>query len=35
MRLPADTPIASGQSLRLRLPADKLNLFDAASGRRL
>ena len=35
MRLPADTPIASGQSLQLRLPADKLNLFDAASGRRL
>jgi multiple sugar transport system ATP-binding protein len=35
MRLPADTPIAAGQSLQLRLPADKLNLFDAASGRRL
>ena len=31
----ADTPIASGQSLQLRLPPDKLNVFDAASGRRL
>ncbi|MGZ5912207.1 MAG: ABC transporter ATP-binding protein, partial [Reyranella sp.] len=35
MRLPADTPIAAGQSLQLRLPPDKLNVFDAASGRRL
>jgi multiple sugar transport system ATP-binding protein len=35
MRLPAETHIAAGQSLQLRLPADKLNLFDAASGRRL
>jgi len=35
MRLPAEAHITAGQSLRLRLPADKLNLFDATSGRRL
>ena len=35
MRLPAEAHIAAGQSLQLRLPADKLNLFDASSGRRL
>jgi multiple sugar transport system ATP-binding protein len=35
MRLPADARAATGDKLRLRLPADKLNLFDAASGRRL
>jgi multiple sugar transport system ATP-binding protein len=35
MRLPAEARIAAGESLQLRLPADKLNLFDAASGRRL
>jgi multiple sugar transport system ATP-binding protein len=35
MRLPAEARIAAGESISLRLPADKLNLFDAASGRRL
>jgi multiple sugar transport system ATP-binding protein len=35
MRLPAETHLVVGQSIPLRLPADKLNLFDAASGRRL
>jgi multiple sugar transport system ATP-binding protein len=35
MRLPADIPAAVGDKLMLRLPADKLNLFDAATGRRL
>lgn len=35
MRLPADAPATAGGSIPLRLPADKLNLFDAASGRRL
>jgi multiple sugar transport system ATP-binding protein len=34
MRLPAEADAASGASLRLRLPGEKLNLFDA-SGRRL
>ena len=34
MRLPAEADAASGASLRLRLPVEKLNLFDA-SGRRL
>jgi len=35
MRLPAEAQIAVGGSIPLRLPAEKLNLFDAASGRRL
>jgi multiple sugar transport system ATP-binding protein len=35
MRLPAETQLAAGGAIPLRLPADKLNLFDAASGRRL
>jgi multiple sugar transport system ATP-binding protein len=35
MRLPAEADAASGESLRLRLPVEKLNLFDASSGRRL
>jgi multiple sugar transport system ATP-binding protein len=35
MRLPAEAGAASGESLRLRLPVEKLNLFDASSGRRL
>jgi multiple sugar transport system ATP-binding protein len=35
MRLPAEADAASGGSLRLRLPVEKLNLFDASSGRRL
>ena len=35
MRLPAETDAASGAALQLRLPVEKLNLFDASSGRRL
>jgi len=35
MRLSAETNIVAGGPIPLRLPADKLNLFDAASGRRL
>ena len=35
MRLPAEAQIVAGGSIPLRLPADKLNLFDAVSGRRL
>jgi multiple sugar transport system ATP-binding protein len=35
MRLPAEVRIVVGESISLRLPADKLNLFDARSGRRL
>jgi multiple sugar transport system ATP-binding protein len=35
MRLPADTHAAIGEQFTLHLPADKVNLFDAASGRRL
>jgi multiple sugar transport system ATP-binding protein len=35
MRLPAEAAMVAGGSIRLRLPADKLNLFDGASGRRL
>ena len=35
MRLPAEARILTGEPISLRLPADKLNLFDAASGRRL
>jgi multiple sugar transport system ATP-binding protein len=35
MRLPADARIVTGDSISLRLPADRLNLFDASSGRRL
>jgi multiple sugar transport system ATP-binding protein len=35
MRLPAEAKIVAGGSVPLRLPADKLNLFDAVSGRRL
>jgi multiple sugar transport system ATP-binding protein len=35
MRLPAEARIVAGDSISLRLPADKLNLFDASSGRRL
>jgi len=35
MRLPAEAQAVPGGSIPLRLPADKLNLFDAKSGRRL
>jgi multiple sugar transport system ATP-binding protein len=35
VRLPAETPIARGDMLVLQIPARRLNLFDAASGRRL
>jgi multiple sugar transport system ATP-binding protein len=35
MRLPAEAKIVAGGTVPLRLPADKLNLFDALSGRRL
>jgi len=35
MRLSAEAHIIAGEKLQLRLPADKLNLFDAATGRRL
>ena len=35
MRLPAETRIVAGGPIPLRFPADKLNLFDAATGRRL
>jgi len=35
MRLPAEAKIVAGGTVPLRLPADKLNLFDAATGRRL
>jgi multiple sugar transport system ATP-binding protein len=35
MRLPAEACTAAGEAMQLRLPADKLNLFDAATGRRL
>jgi multiple sugar transport system ATP-binding protein len=35
MRLPAETKIVVGERVSLRLPADKLNLFDVRSGRRL
>jgi multiple sugar transport system ATP-binding protein len=35
MRLPAEADTAAGGALPIRLPAEKLNLFDAASGRRL
>jgi multiple sugar transport system ATP-binding protein len=35
MRLPAEAHVVAGGSIPLRLAADKLNLFDAASGRRL
>jgi multiple sugar transport system ATP-binding protein len=35
MRLPAEACTVAGEAMQLRLPADKLNLFDAASGRRL
>jgi multiple sugar transport system ATP-binding protein len=35
MRLPAEAHAVVGESISLRLPADKLNLFDALSGRRL
>ncbi|CAN7226964.1 sn-glycerol-3-phosphate ABC transporter ATP-binding protein UgpC [Bosea sp. LjRoot9] len=35
MRLPAETCTVAGEAMQLRLPADKLNLFDAATGRRL
>ncbi len=35
MRLPAEACTVAGEAMQLRLPADKLNLFDAATGRRL
>ena len=35
IRLPAETPIAAGDRLKLRLPDRRVNLFDAASGARL
>jgi multiple sugar transport system ATP-binding protein len=35
MRLSAEAQIVAGGSIPLRLSADKLNLFDAVSGRRL
>ncbi len=35
VRLPEETPVAIGDRLRLQVPAHRLNLFDAASGRRL
>jgi multiple sugar transport system ATP-binding protein len=35
MRLPAEAQIAVTQSISLRLPPDRLNLFDARSGCRL
>jgi multiple sugar transport system ATP-binding protein len=35
MRLPAEAQIVAGGSIPLRLSADKLNLFDTVSGRRL
>ena len=35
IRLPAETPVARGDRLHLKLPAHRLNLFDAASGQRL
>jgi multiple sugar transport system ATP-binding protein len=35
MRLPAEAPVVVGESISLRLSADKINLFDASSGRRL
>jgi multiple sugar transport system ATP-binding protein len=35
MRLSAEASAATGDAMPLRLPADKLNLFDAATGRRL
>jgi multiple sugar transport system ATP-binding protein len=35
MRLPAEAHIVVGERVSLRLPAGKLNLFDASTGRRL
>jgi multiple sugar transport system ATP-binding protein len=35
MRLPAEAQVIVGDTIPLRLPPDKLNLFDAGSGRRL
>ena len=35
MRLSAEAQIVAGGPIPLRFPADKLNLFDAVSGRRL
>jgi multiple sugar transport system ATP-binding protein len=35
MRLPAEACVVVGESFSLRLPAEKLNLFDASTGRRL
>jgi multiple sugar transport system ATP-binding protein len=35
IRLPAETRIATGDRLRVRLPQHRLNLFDAATGNRL
>jgi multiple sugar transport system ATP-binding protein len=35
MRLPAEAHVIVGDTIPLRLPPDKLNLFDARSGRRL
>ncbi len=35
VRLPAETPVAPGDELHLRLPPRHLNLFDLAGGHRL
>jgi multiple sugar transport system ATP-binding protein len=35
MRLSTEAQIVAGDALQLRLPADKLNVFDASTGRRL
>jgi multiple sugar transport system ATP-binding protein len=35
LRLDADSPIKIGETLHLHIPADKLNLFEAESGRRI
>jgi multiple sugar transport system ATP-binding protein len=35
MRLPAETPTAPGDTVHVAMPADKLNLFDSETGRRL
>jgi hypothetical protein len=35
MRLSTEAQITAGGPIALRFPADKLNLFDAVSGRRL
>jgi multiple sugar transport system ATP-binding protein len=35
IRLPAETKLAPGERLRIRLPGNRVSLFDAASGARL